>query len=206
MKPIHFVLLLFAVALCVSQTDAQWVQIGLSERGISEIAVGSSGLFAVTTDSGCVFRTTDGGTNWVQVVDFGGQHIAVAPNGTVFLSRRDSLFRSADAGDSWTWSGIPRETMTYNIWWTINAVGIAPSGYVFCGRRLHWQLYGVMGGREDSLEMSTDNGLTWAPCGVCAGAAFAFAGSLAVSLGGWGSYGPDWGGVERLSVFRETAG
>jgi hypothetical protein len=78
--------LALAIVLLCSFVSAQWVQMGLTDRGIGEIAVSSSRLFAVTSDSGCVFRSTDGGTNWLQIVQSKGTYIAVAPNGTTFLS------------------------------------------------------------------------------------------------------------------------
>jgi len=57
MKPIHFVLLLFASALCVSQTDAQWVQTNEPKGGyISRLAVTGTNLFAGTFGGG-VWKT-----------------------------------------------------------------------------------------------------------------------------------------------------
>jgi hypothetical protein len=78
--------LALAIVLLCPFASAQWAQMGLTDQGIGKIAVSSSRLFAVTTDSGWVFRSTVGGTHWSQIVQSYGRHIAVAPNGTTLLS------------------------------------------------------------------------------------------------------------------------
>jgi hypothetical protein len=58
-------------------------------------------MFAVTNDSGSVYQSTDGGTSWALVLLKGIAEVALAPSGTVFVIRSDTVFRSADNGISW---------------------------------------------------------------------------------------------------------
>jgi len=163
MKLIRFASLFFAAALCVSQADAQWVQKGLSDRGIAKIGVGSSGWFAITSDSGSVFRSTNGGTNWSQVFPSAGVDIALAPNGMIFIAA-DSMCRSTDGGV--TWVNVRNLETT--------CVAISPTGCVF---RSDFLLYD-----GDTFEISTDNGSTWSSP-IAGGAAFAFRLRCAVTAG-----------------------
>ncbi|MBE0571078.1 MAG: hypothetical protein IH618_05985, partial [Ignavibacteriaceae bacterium] len=48
---------------------AQWVKVGLDGYSLNDIAVQNSNLFAVTSDSGKVYRSIDNGTNWTMIVD-----------------------------------------------------------------------------------------------------------------------------------------
>ena len=170
MKLIHLVLLLFAVSSCVSHTDGQWTQIALSDRGISEIAVGSSGLFAITSDSGSVFRSTDGGAHWLQIVPFLATHIAVAPNGTIFLVMADSIYRSTDEGSSWSNLHM-REQLSGAYSKPICCVAVGPYGRVFC-----CYLTAFSGNAKDTVTVSAisnDNGTTWTR-GNVGGLAYSF--------------------------------
>jgi hypothetical protein len=191
MKLIHLLVVLFAMALCVSQTDAQWTQIGPSGRGIGEIAIGNTRMYAITTDSGSVFRSTDGGANWSQIVPSTGTHIAVAPNGFVYsiMTSLDNLYRSTDGGSSWTnlnvlehtTSGLPPGDPS-----TVECVAVGPSGWVFFGQAFQTgQMYGTT---KDAPFMSTDNGVSWTwPSGTVGGGGFAFRGNFVLTSGNhWG--------------------
>lgn len=177
MKPTRFVFVLCCIALCVSQTDAQWVQTGLSGRGIGEIAAGSSELFAITNDSGSAFRSSDAGTSWVQIRESQTRHIAVAPNRIVFMAmsevwpQQDSLSRSTDSGDSWTglypYDKIPKGR--------ISSVAVGPNGTVFCGVNSF--------GASPAIGVSTDGGLSWISPGgdTTGGLGYAFHGDSVIT-------------------------
>jgi hypothetical protein len=182
--------------------SAQWVQIGLSDRGISKIAVGSSGLFAITSpswyprpDSGSLFRSTDGGVSWVQNVQSGARDIAVTPDGSVFMVKEvsewetdENLYRSSDGGITWssrsmteffpaTGGGIYRFRMN---------VAVGPTGTVLCGAECsnQWLTY-------TSFVTSTDDGFSWTVpwtsswygADSLGGGSFAFSGHHVITLG-----------------------
>ncbi len=92
---------LFFFLLVTQICFAQWVQLGLEDKGIKDIAARNSTIFAVTTDS-AVYRSTDNGITWLQIVDSGAIDIAIAPSGTVFMVK-DSLVcdSSLNNGDTW---------------------------------------------------------------------------------------------------------
>ena len=70
---------------------AQWVQVGLNDESIIDIAVQNSTIFAVTSDSGKVFRSVDSGANWTMIVDSCARDVAILPRlGKVFMVVRDS--------------------------------------------------------------------------------------------------------------------
>jgi hypothetical protein len=189
--------LALAIVLNCPVTSAQWVQSGLAGRSIGDIAVGSSGLFAVTSDSGSLYRSTDGGANWFQIVQSGARDVAVAPNGTIFMVKemyydpdyRD-LFRSSDGGTTWLnqrmdecitgFGGAPYD-------FSLN-VAVGPAGTVFCGAECNpW-----IGEGSTAFASSTDNGLSWISHGIdtvhrisdtLGGAAFAFSGHYVITVG-----------------------
>jgi hypothetical protein len=178
MKHARFVLMLWCTALCVSQTDAQWVQIGLPGRDVGEIAAGGSELYAITNDSGSAFRSSDAGKSWVQIRASQTRHIAVAPDGIVYMAmsevwpQQDSLSRSTDRGDSWT--GLyPYDKMPKGL---IASVAVGPNGTVFCGVNSF--------GASPAIGVSTDGGLSWISPGgdTTGGLGYAFHGDSVITV------------------------
>jgi hypothetical protein len=183
-------ILLSAIALSPPLLQAQWVQKGLSNRAIAKMSVGSSVWFTVTSDSGSVFRSANGGSNWAQVLASGAYDIAVTPNGTAFAAvgsnevrvRGDSLCRSTDGGVTWV-NQISTE---------IYSVAVGPTGWAFCGLNMG----GTGPGGGTSFGVSTDNGSTWTfrePQGsndLLGGWAFVFGSHSVITWGDWSGGGP----------------
>jgi hypothetical protein len=136
-----------ALFLSAELAFAQWVPVGLAGRGIRDIAIGNNSMFAVTNDSGSVYRSTDGGGSWVVVVPSGATHVDATPVGTAFMIQyvplygADFLFRSTDNGSSWLRLGSTR----------ISNVQVSPSGVV----------YEFYSGFRPWVNWSTDEGLSW---------------------------------------------
>jgi len=187
----QIVSILFAlVFLSLSPASAQWVQLGLPNRDIGEIAVGSSGLFGITTDSGTVYRSTDGGANWSQIVQSRGTHIAVCPNGATFLVMADSVYRSTDGGASWNNLRMREQLGGYVM--NIFCVAVGPYGSVFSGYRRPFS--GDNKGSETVSAISTDNGTTWTSGGLYGGEAYIFREHSVITGGGdaGGDFGERW--------------
>lgn len=176
MKPVHFVLLLFAAALCVSQTDAQWVQMngliigGTPSVGIYALSVRGSELFVGAgfnvggpkygSDSLFIFRSTDNGESWVRQVAV-KVHLIAYVGSDVFAAHDRGLIRSTDSGASWT---------------------AADSGFV--GPYRYLMSLAVSGtnlfsGTDAGVYRSTDGGTSWAE--VNSGLTFPYVNALAVS-------------------------
>lgn len=133
--------------LCLCTLTAQWAQIiGLADRSIKDIAAGKNALFAVTADSGSVYRSTDEGITWSLIFPLGGGKVATSPSGTIYVDRGDSLLSSTDNGLSW----LARCGGGFS------DVEVSPNGTVFCA--------GFYCGEDacgGSVYRSTDNGLSW---------------------------------------------
>jgi hypothetical protein len=195
----RFIPFALAVFLNCPFVSAQWVQIGLADRGIGEIAVGSAGVFAVTCDSGRVYRTTNGGVTWVRIVDSLGTHIAVAPNGTTFMAVGDSLYRSTDAGTSWSNLHMLEQLGELYLH-GILCVAVGPYGRVFSGTTNHMLQADAGKGAQTAMAISNDNGSTWTRW-FNQGVAFSFKGHSVMTTGGWS--GMTTGGVYHSLSFDD---
>jgi hypothetical protein len=172
------VIVFFMLAVAVSVCDAQWIPVGLAGRGIRDIAIGNNSMFAVTNDSGSVYRSTDRGMSWALVFPKGVSHVAVsATTGTVFAlldtdpPSRDTLYRSTDDGISWL-------DCTPGGSWIIN-VEASPVGKIYgCKREGHG-----LGGAVDRPLISTDDGVSWYLPFYCGGRNISFYLQNIVSLG-----------------------
>jgi hypothetical protein len=148
--------------LCTCTLIAKWTHIGLEGRSIKDIAVGNNIIFAVTADSGSVYRSTDEGINWEMVFSSGASQISTSPSGSVFIIKGnpgyccDSLFRSTDNGVSWM------ETLTGYL----PVMEVSPTG----------TLVGVFDGDFGNgiIHRSTDDGLTWDEVGTSPDSRIAF--------------------------------
>jgi hypothetical protein len=182
---------LFCFLLVTQICFAQWVQVGLEDKVIKDIAARNSNIFVITSDSGSVYRSTDNGSNWTVIVDTGAIDIAIAPSGTVFLIKEvpflgyftNHLFSSADNGATWDtltveeqiipppWSRIP---IPMN-------VSVSHTGIVYCGIKIgsgekEWHTF---------IASSIDDGITWTTPGLnlMGGHLFDYKGESVISAG-----------------------
>jgi hypothetical protein len=186
------VLFFFLMASQISFT--QWVQVGLSDKDIQDIAVRNSTIFATTTDTtdlelrGVLYRSIDNGSNWQQVVESRVIDIDLTPTGDVFMIRDSlsgsrELFASSDLGDNW---------QNINIIEQLDSIAdkpiticVSPSGIIFSGI---WKFTygGFCTGYETGLARSTDKGLTWnSPGMITAGELFDFRDNVVITAGSW---------------------
>ena len=151
------ILTLFYFQLITQMCFAQWVQIGLSDKSITDIAVQNSTIFAITSDSGKVYRSLDGGTNWTMIVDSNAVDVKISLSGKVFIvqdsvlnspiTEPSSLFTSLDCGNTWARVDIPFDPRN---------ITVGPSGKVFC-----LTYYYIPLEFRDIFFISTDDGLSW---------------------------------------------
>ena len=167
----------------------QWVQIGLNEKSIKDIAVQNSIIFAVTSDSGKVYRSFDGGNNWALVVDSCAVDIDLTYSGEVFMIL-DSLFftppwpiskwlfSSSDAGITWKYINIIEQLDSVSF---PNTIRVSPTGTVFCGVKNgpeYWY--------DTGIARSTDNGLSWTGSGwINAGEIYDFLDNYVITHGSY---------------------
>jgi len=119
---------------------------------VLSLAVSDTNLFAGTYGGG-VFRSTNNGTSWTQVVsgltNRDVRSLAVSPdgNGTPKLfaaTHSGGVFRSTDNGTSWTPTGLPNTYVT----------SFAVSGT------------NIFAGIEGGVLLSTDSGTNWTQTGL----------------------------------------
>jgi hypothetical protein len=182
---------LFFFLLVTQICFGQWVQLGLEDKAIKDIAARNSNIFVITSDSGSVYRSTDNGNNWTVIVDTGAVDIAISPSEKLFLSKKvpsygyfiDRLFSSTDNGNTWDTLNVVEQLppnpgcYVYSI-----SVSVSAGGIVFCG--LETDCLVCIG---NNVAISTDNGLTWTTPGweMYGGQLFDFRGQDVITTGGY---------------------
>lgn len=153
--------------LLVSQICfAQWMQLGLGDKAIKDIAARNSTIFVVASDSGKLYRSTDNGSNWSSIFELGVIDIDNSPSGDVFMvkdsiynSGPPQLFRSSNAGSSWIYLNVIEQLADSNITSGPHSVKISPMGTILC--TIWWYLPRWAWGT--GIAISTDNGVSWQP-------------------------------------------
>jgi len=171
---------LFFFLLVTQICFAQWVQIGLGDKTIKDVAARNSNIFAITADSGSVYRSTDNGNSWSEIVDTSAVDIAIAPSETIFMVK-DRLFSSSDNGDEWDTLNVVEQLPPSTMGRTPINVSVSHTGIVYCG------LYGGCSYHEECtfIASSTDGGITWTTPGwdILGGQLFDFKGESVISAG-----------------------
>jgi photosystem II stability/assembly factor-like uncharacterized protein len=140
------------ISISSNQLSGQWIEVGLSTERIMSLAIGPNGYIYAGTYSNGLYRSTDNGGTWVQVLGPSSVYevfsIAFDLSGNVLAGTYAAgLYRSTNNGDSWTL--LSSNTGPNNLPIDdIRAVAVAPTGTIFASD------YGVM-------YRSTDNGSTW---------------------------------------------
>jgi photosystem II stability/assembly factor-like uncharacterized protein len=193
-KTIRYLVLVFCFYASTIHLLAQWIQTnGPAANYINCLAVDRTNLYAGTSLSG-LYRSTDDGANWTQVVSWIGvvYALAVVSNGTggtsIFAGTWGYyIFVSTDNGVSWVQrvAGLP-EGFIY-------ALAVAPNGA--SGTML------FAGTGEHGVYKSTDGGVNWTAANT--GISNAYVASLAVVPNRKG--GTDlYAGIRSSGVFRST--
>jgi len=172
--------------LLVHVSSAQWVQLGIDGKTIKDIAARNSMMFAITSDS-VVYRSTNNGVDWIQIVSDGASDIAVAPSGAVFMvkdvpSVGTVLLSSPDNGSEWDTLNV-LEQVPIPGYYGLQSMTISASnsGVLFCGL-----LMGAKSGHT-GIASSTDNGASWTTPGweILGGWLFDFKDEGVISAGYW---------------------
>ena len=186
-----FLRILFFFFIVTQICFAQWVQVGLNDKSIKDIAAQNSTIFAVTADSGRMYRSLDNGSSWTIVFESFVADVVISPTGRVLMVS-DSTFDywlngdlhySLDNGETWLWveqlvdliSGVHPCRIT-----------VSPGGIVFLGLEQFIDTYCSF------LAKSTDDGSTWTTPGesVMGGNLFDFSDQFIITNGyreGFGS-------------------
>ena len=183
---------LFFFLLVAQICLAQWVQVGLDDYSINDIAVQNSNIFAVTSDSGKVYRSIDSGTNWTMIVDSNAADIAISPTGKVFMIwdslrihdpfvySKGGLLSSSDNGNTWIWSNIMEQLLdSIPLGGWQNHIMVSPTGTVFCNITPFGSFL------SDVIARSTDDGMVWTTSGmsVLAGRLLDFREQFVITIG-----------------------
>ena len=167
---------LFFCLLLTQICFAQWVQLGLADKSIKDIAVQNSNIFAVTSDNGFLYRSIDDGATWTKIVEKSVVDVAISPTGKVFMIR-SGLSSSLDNGATWTSINIMEQISdsTYG-----NPVNIcaSPSGQLFCHIKITGPLLYL-----DKFAVSTDDGQSWDTPNILGGYLFDFRNQFVITEG-----------------------
>jgi hypothetical protein len=186
-----FLQTLFFFFLTAQICFGQWVQVGLNNESIKEIAIKDATIFAVTLDSGKVFRSIDNGSNWTMILDSCAIDVAISQTGKVFMVKdsllnpplwmttKSKLFASLDNGNTWSKIDI-MEQLIDSIQGGPRKLTISPSGIVFC------YIYNLDARSEfDYIAKSTDDGVLWTTPGpsIISGNLFDFRNQSFITIG-----------------------
>jgi photosystem II stability/assembly factor-like uncharacterized protein len=148
MKHIHSVLLLLSIVLCISRTDAQWVQTSGPEGGyVGALAADETYLYATTF--GATFRMTLGDTSWITLpgllspLDVGASCLLVDGSVLVAGNGGAGVFTSTDHGLTWRR-------------WITGLEGAAGGVGALARRGVN-----LLAGTNQGVYRSTDGGLNW---------------------------------------------
>src|SRR5438046_4292554 len=86
--------MLFALVL------AAWINAGPEGGEVHSLAFDGSALFAANTSNG-IFRSVDGGENWLLIFNSGIVRRVIADSGSLYAATNRGLFRSDDHGAMW---------------------------------------------------------------------------------------------------------
>ena len=158
MKRFFFLIMLVGASMVFSQD--YWQQTGIPARqDFNSIAVTPSGTLFVTTSVGVVFRSTDNGSTWTQIVSGIAEDsvtsLSVHPNGTIYVVKDHKVFYSTNGGDSWTGTGYG--------YYYLNSIAVDRTGEVFVGfsgAQTYFRLSGYVGPAA-RVDRSTDGGSNW---------------------------------------------
>jgi hypothetical protein len=183
-----FIQTLFFFLLVTQLCFAQWGLLGLEDKSIKDIAARNPNIFAITVDS-ALYRSTDYGITWLQIVDSSAVDIAIAPTGDLFMVKKfprqllydfkDSLYRSSDNGNTWVNLNIMEQLPTLSGYRPTN-VTISPLGILYCGISFNNRYSRIV-----TLALSTNDGSTWTSPGeqVPGGDIFDFIGEKVITSG-----------------------
>jgi hypothetical protein len=157
--------------LSVSTARSQWVQTnGPEGGGIPSLFRDGTDLYAGTYGNGGVFKSTDGGAGWTQMIaGMGYQSVqAIERSGAYLLaSGTVGFYRSTDGGASWTAStGLPTAIGVYAL--------LVDGATVYAGTS------------GKGVYVSTDEGATWtaANAGLPANFGYTYAGGIVKAASG----------------------
>jgi len=148
-------LVLFVSALEAQQVHNFWIKVSNFTCTPICIQVDQRGIFFVGDAYNGVFRSTDGGHNWVQVcnglLDLRVVTIAVGPTGDIFAGTWGGgnsnpvrgIFRSTNEGEAWVKLGS--DVIKSAVW----AITFNSKGHIFVGTY------------EQGVFRSTDGGASW---------------------------------------------
>jgi hypothetical protein len=213
---------LFFFLLVTQICFAQWVQVGLNDESIIDIAVQNSTIFAVTLDScyqnywgvsscnGKGYRSIDGGTNWTMIADSNAVDFAISPTGKLLMVQdslvppdpfnTSDLFFSSDNGDTWVRVNIVEQLIDSIGWGWPRNITFSPEGTVFCGIRVWDRDY------FHTTAKSTDDGLTWTTPGMYSGGGilFDFKNQYVITIGEIATIGGYGNGINLSSDYGNT--
>jgi len=182
---------LFFFLLVTQICFAQWAQLGLADKAIKDIAVRNSIIFAITSNS-VLYRSTNNGVEWMQIVESGAIDIAVAPSEMIFLVKESepiwgyptsSLFSSSNNGDIWDTVNVIEQLPPVPGGWPAwpTTVSVSQLGLVACGILVNHDI----GGYINRFALSTDDGSTWILPDLLGGILFNFRDQILITFGGY---------------------
>jgi len=157
--------------LYFSDDEGQTIQV-FENASLSSVLSSSERIMDITAKDSCIYLGTsyglkfsiDYGVTWHATLELIGfdlkelYHIAVSPNGYVFMGNSHGLFRSTNKGFTIEslYKGISGETHPFKVHGTF----VNDQGHIFVISTRYWANHGFHKG----LVRSTDNGDTWEPC------------------------------------------
>jgi len=192
--------------LKVAAEELEWGRppVDLTRLDLQAMAIARDGAIYVANSGAGLFKSTDGGGNWVET-DFPARadvtsqpaQLAVADDGTLFAAVGTALVRSADGGRTWTY--LPDLLLGFEITSLAVSPNFAEDSVLLVGGSY----------RNNQILRSTDGGETWAAVFDAATLDIEYASDvsvLAFSKGGLAGDGTAYAWLQEGGLLRSADG
>jgi len=126
-----------------------WLYRGLQEQGINALCIDSEDRIFAGSSGGAIFRSTDDGENWEEVIHDLGEMVmdlSVTPEDNILAGSVSGIYHSRDQGDTWEQLG--------SVGVPVISIAVTRGGVIIVSSGIRGEIY-----------RTTDQGVNWEKIG-----------------------------------------